>query len=119
MLTWELIREISSVRPHSISRATSPKEAETHVLLKRIKIKPHANSCDHSLPNRHTLGELPVTLAANILNLKIKMGFRSFSYLIAFFGENDSFAFIPSRLYIYSQDLIFDTGCASVIIHNL
>lgn len=40
-------------------------------------------------------------------------------HLISFFGENDLCAFFPSRLHIYVQDFVLDTGCVSICIHNL
>lgn len=41
------------------------------------------------------------------------------SYLISLFRKNDSCAFFPSRLDIYRQDLVSDTRCVSILIHNL
>lgn len=40
-------------------------------------------------------------------------------HLISFFGENDLCAFFPSRLHIYVQDFVPDTGSVSICIHNL
>lgn len=40
-------------------------------------------------------------------------------YLISFFGEHYFCAFFPSRIHIYGQDLVFDTGCVSILTQNL
>lgn len=40
-------------------------------------------------------------------------------HLISFFGENDLCAFFPSRLHIYVQDFVPDTGSISICIQNL
>ena len=40
-------------------------------------------------------------------------------YLIPFLGENNLCAFFPSRFDVYSQDLVFDTGHASILVHDL
>lgn len=54
-----------------------------------------------------------------MLNLKTQNHDGLFFYLISLFGENNLCAFFPPRLHSYSQDLVSDTGCASILINDL
>lgn len=56
---------------------------------------------------------------SSLSNPHFKMMCRLVNYLISLFGESNSCAFVPSRLDIYTQNLVFDTGCASIVIHDL
>lgn len=40
-------------------------------------------------------------------------------YLISLFGKNNFCAFFPSSFDLYRQDLVFDTGRAAILVHNL
>lgn len=40
-------------------------------------------------------------------------------HLISLFGKNDFRAFFPSSLHLHGQDLVFDAGCVSILVHNL
>lgn len=63
----------------------------------------------------YTDNRLGESLGTMITDVNIKWCF----YLISLFGENYFCAFFPSRFHIYSQDLVFNTGCVSILIHNL
>lgn len=40
-------------------------------------------------------------------------------YLISLFRKNDFRSFFPSSFHLYRQDLVFDTGRAAILVHNL
>lgn len=50
---------------------------------------------------------------------KKRMPHGGIIYLISLFRKNDLCAFFPSSFHLYRQDLVFDTGRAAVLVHNL